>query len=255
MLPEPHNTRILKLLLHFGHWHGLAKLRLHTDEMLDKLDELTTTLGNDLRVFKSTTCAAFETKELRKEASARRRRQTARTSVANATGASVPHQPPATVPMARKHREFNMNTYKTHSLGDYVETIRWLGTTDSYSTESVSCLSQHTVRMLMHFAKGELEHRNPKGRYKRTSKKNFKKQLVQIERRQARLRRIQKAAATGAYYKAADEQEPPLLHDPSTHHHIGLSENLPQHIGTFIREHIDYPGISVSNMLLLLPPA
>lgn len=31
----------------------------------------------------------------------------------------------------------NLNTYKVHSLGDYVEAIRRYGTTDSFSTEMV----------------------------------------------------------------------------------------------------------------------
>jgi hypothetical protein len=37
-----------------------------------------------------------------------------------------------------KQKKFNLKTYKTHSLGDYVQTIRMYGTTDSYSTEPVS---------------------------------------------------------------------------------------------------------------------
>lgn len=42
------------------------------------------------------------------------------------------------VPKAgRKPKTFNLNTYKHHSLGDYLETIRQRGTTDSFSTESV----------------------------------------------------------------------------------------------------------------------
>ena len=40
--------------------------------------------------------------------------------------------------IARKQKKFNLNTYKTHSLGDYVQTIQMYGTTDSYSTEPVS---------------------------------------------------------------------------------------------------------------------
>lgn len=32
----------------------------------------------------------------------------------------------------------NLDTYKVHSLGDYVETIRKYGTCDSYTTEMVS---------------------------------------------------------------------------------------------------------------------
>ncbi len=44
----------------------------------------------------------------------------------------------------------------------------------------------------------ELEHRSPKSRYRRTSHKQFEKQLGHIERRQARIRRIrQKLNASG----------------------------------------------------------
>jgi hypothetical protein len=33
----------------------------------------------------------------------------------------------------------NLLTYKLHALGDYVRSIRLFGTTDSYSTQIVSC--------------------------------------------------------------------------------------------------------------------
>lgn len=134
LLPEPHNFQILQLLFHFGHWHGLAKLRLHSNTMLEVLDELTTILGKGLRTFQSTTCTAFHTKELRKEASARHRRQATKTGANKGSAAlDAPTIPTST----RRSKQFNLNTYKTHSLGDYVEAIRRYGTTDSYSTESV----------------------------------------------------------------------------------------------------------------------
>lgn len=38
----------------------------------------------------------------------------------------------------QQRKTLNLNTYKDHALGDYVETIRHYGTVDSYSTESVS---------------------------------------------------------------------------------------------------------------------
>jgi hypothetical protein len=44
----------------------------------------------------------------------------------------------AKIPVGRRKKTFNLNTYKAHALGDYVETIRRCGTTDSYSTEPVS---------------------------------------------------------------------------------------------------------------------
>jgi hypothetical protein len=61
LLPKPHNTYILKLLFELGHWHGLAKLRMHTDVTLEILSPVTTSLGNSLRTFEEKTCAAFET--------------------------------------------------------------------------------------------------------------------------------------------------------------------------------------------------
>lgn len=147
LLPEPHNSQICKLLFHFAHWHGLAKLRLHSDDTLKLLDDETTELGDHLRKFQSNTCAAFQTKELGKEASARHRRQakqdhksrkkpTARNSTTSQENAATGDQAPQ-----RKPKEFNLNTYKMHALGDYVETIRQYGTTDSYSTELVRWLN------------------------------------------------------------------------------------------------------------------
>ena len=61
LLPEPHNTHILKLLFELAHWHGLAKLCMHTDVTLDLLSLATASLGNSLCAFEEKTCAAFET--------------------------------------------------------------------------------------------------------------------------------------------------------------------------------------------------
>jgi hypothetical protein len=58
-----------------AHWHGLAKLHLHTDATLDIMDNGTLLLGQALRDFKTNTCSAFTTRELRKEVNARNRRQ------------------------------------------------------------------------------------------------------------------------------------------------------------------------------------
>jgi hypothetical protein len=67
---------VLQLLFVTAHWHGLAKLRMHTDVTLDIMDAATSDLGKKLRAFQQNTCAAFETRELRREANARIRRQT-----------------------------------------------------------------------------------------------------------------------------------------------------------------------------------
>jgi hypothetical protein len=65
----------LDLLFIFAHWHGLAKLRQHTDLSLGILESTTSALGQALRVFQEKLCPAFDTKELKREAAARERQQ------------------------------------------------------------------------------------------------------------------------------------------------------------------------------------
>ncbi|EDQ99293.1 uncharacterized protein LACBIDRAFT_335113 [Laccaria bicolor S238N-H82] len=182
---------------------------LHTDLTLGILESTTSALGQALHDFQEKLCLAFDTKELKREAAARQRQQAKKASVpvnksalagaatSNDTDINTATVEPHTMqgalsltdsadgsttsrkatqaklPPGRRKKTLNLNTYKAHALGDYVETIQRYGTTDSYSTEP-----------------SELELRNPKSRYKRTSRKKFIKQLTEIERRQAQLRRI-----------------------------------------------------------------
>lgn len=76
LLPEEHNENLLTLLFHLGHWHALAKLRMHTEISLSIMDEVTIALGKSLRDFREKTCSAYDTKELQREAGTRRKRQT-----------------------------------------------------------------------------------------------------------------------------------------------------------------------------------
>ena len=75
LLPEPHNSAILRLLYFCNHWHGLAKLRMHTDHTLEILDQTTTALGTEFRAFSNNTCSKFNTRELHREVEARKRHQ------------------------------------------------------------------------------------------------------------------------------------------------------------------------------------
>ena len=205
LLPEPHNSTILGLLFTCAHWHGLAKLRAHTDSTLCILDETTVDIGTEFRAFTAKTCAAFDTRELSHEVEARKRRglkkgrkkpasngQSVSGDQARPSAQSVPGElaPPNSQPMPGEHlqvaseeqvapnaqstsrnqtvfnvqvatndqpngtsvpnstdcrrhngpkrRKFNLRVYKYHALGDYAETIRRFGTTDSFSTEPVS---------------------------------------------------------------------------------------------------------------------
>lgn len=193
------------MLYLLAYWQGLAKLRLHTEDTLAILDNITRSLGISLRAFKKDTCSIYKTRELPSEAASRSRREARRqqkprhpanlatipgesncpitsnnpwssnSTAQKGKGKEILHG--VTAPMSRniskniihiwdshhlytpaaeigvevskveaasapqysrKPRDFNLNTYKLHSLGDYTDTIRQYGSTDSYSTQLVS---------------------------------------------------------------------------------------------------------------------
>jgi hypothetical protein len=149
LLPDAHNKILLDLLFIMAHWHGLAKLRMHSDLTLEILDQQTTDLGEKFRHFKSKVCTAYYTQELNCEVDARSRRQAkdvarrTESSMANekGTGANAKgkqKEDPRLPRQPRRKKSLNIQTYKFHALGDYVASIRRFGTTDSYSTEPVS---------------------------------------------------------------------------------------------------------------------
>lgn len=137
------------LLFELAHWHGLAKLHMHTDVTLDIASHVTRSLGNSLRTFEEKTCAAFETRELERERAARQRRQEkSATNMASDARKLTPLDSNARS-KAQKLKGFNLSTYKYHALGDYVDTIRRFGTTDSYSTQPVSFSMMICIALLM----------------------------------------------------------------------------------------------------------
>ncbi|KAG2113778.1 uncharacterized protein F5147DRAFT_770419 [Suillus discolor] len=234
LLPEPHNTIVLKLLFNMLHWHGLAKLRMHSDLTLDIMDQVTTTLGYQFHDFNMHVCCAYDTRELRQEVEARNRqcvkqavkssatqkgKQTARAGKQRAM--SEEDHPAKPAKSVHHTKLFNFQTYKFHALGDYVATIRQYGTCDSFSTEP-----------------GELKHHSPKARYCRTDRKLFIKQLARIERRQARIHRITYRVSVHPHIEVAE-----LATSPHVHHHIGLSQLSPVHIGSVLRTHQGDPAI------------
>jgi hypothetical protein len=122
----------MDVLFALAEWHTLAKLKMHTDPTIGLLRFATKELGRLLRRFKCEVCPDYETRELPSEEAARGRRQARK--AANGKGK-------ATAPAARtspKKKEYNLETYKGHSLGDYVSAILWAGTSDSWSTQPAS---------------------------------------------------------------------------------------------------------------------
>jgi hypothetical protein len=165
LLPDEHNKIVLDLLFIMAHWHGLAKLRMHSDLTLQILDQQTTDLGEQFRQFKNKVCAAYQTQELNREVDAWSRRQLKEAAkrgekgkandIVRGTAARKPRtggnaqgkqhvsqeqsQDTPLPKLPRRKKSFNLQTYKFHALGDYVACICRFGTTDSYSTEPVSC--------------------------------------------------------------------------------------------------------------------
>jgi hypothetical protein len=120
---------------------------MHSDLTSDIMDDVTASLGEAFRHFSDNICPKHNTKELAREANARRRRQSKKP---NPTKKGRPSDGKKT---------FNLCTYKYHSLDDYCRTIRWLGTTESYSTAVVSVnelykisLAQRTPRVNLSIA-------------------------------------------------------------------------------------------------------
>ena len=133
----------MDVLFVLAHWHALAKLRQHTDLSLDILESVTVHLGKVLRDFQENTCTAYDTRELKREMAARMRKSESKSSSLSEPPAPDPDTTSAASSKPRKgtgrlHKALNLNTYKDHALGDYVESIRQNGTVDSYSTEMVN---------------------------------------------------------------------------------------------------------------------
>ncbi|KIK14841.1 hypothetical protein PISMIDRAFT_79551, partial [Pisolithus microcarpus 441] len=135
LLPEPHNGQIIKLLFVLAHWHGLVKLRMHTDETLNILEHVTWDLGNRLRSFADETCSAFSTRELQRETESHMIRQ-ARLKGGSSARFQINAAAPGTTTSCHS-KVLNLCTYKLHALGDYVSQIRLYGTTDSFLTQPV----------------------------------------------------------------------------------------------------------------------
>ena len=135
LLSEKDENDVLDLIFILATWHAYAKLRLHTDHTLASFDALTKPLGVALRHFGGKFSDRFNTRELPKEADARRRRADASKSMTKTT---------TNRKASSGHVRFNLSTYKLHALGDYANTIRRRGTTDSYSTQMVRVFSINT---------------------------------------------------------------------------------------------------------------
>jgi hypothetical protein len=109
-------------------FQAYVKLRLHTEATVKSLESVTIALCQALRRFSTDVCSHYQTNELPREVAARARRESK----------SSLHKEHASPSAPVKKKEFNMNTIKIHCLPDYAVHIRRFGTTDSYTTQTVS---------------------------------------------------------------------------------------------------------------------
>ncbi|KAI0323247.1 hypothetical protein GY45DRAFT_1264953, partial [Cubamyces sp. BRFM 1775] len=190
---------VLDLLFTLATWHALAKLRLHSESTLNRLEQATTVLGDTLRKFKRKVCGAFSTKELPKETIARFRRVKAGSKGTAAT------------PGCTKTKVFNMSTYKLHRLGDYATTIRHFGTVENTTTQT-----------------SELEHRRLKRFYARTNKNmKFARQIARHQWREQLLNAIHRRMTGQPSKKNAKAQKLRARHHRPLHLGFEDSEALP----------------------------
>ncbi|KAA1479425.1 hypothetical protein DENSPDRAFT_862027 [Dentipellis sp. KUC8613] len=222
LLPEPHNGMVLDLLFCLAVWHAYAKLRLHTETTVKSLEHCTRVLGFTLREFVKTTCSAFITMELPQEEAARGRRAAAMAAK------GIKEKAHAALP-GKRHRKFNLCTYKIHALGHYAPTILEKGPSDIYSTQI-----------------GELEHRRVKRFYARTNKSGFVMQITKHQRRERLLHNVylqapklakdSKSSHGGAIVNFS-EPEPLPKTAPDVHYHIARTARYSLELSTWLSTH------------------
>ena len=126
--PPSHDESTQPLLFQLAEWHTLAKLHLHTEEILTLLHQALHWMSDQLHKFKEQTYSKFNISKLPQEATQRKRREV--------TGAEASTRKQLLC-SGRLPITFNLNTYKTHALGIYKRMIRSYGTTNSYNTQVV----------------------------------------------------------------------------------------------------------------------
>ncbi|KAG8713124.1 hypothetical protein FRC09_019071 [Ceratobasidium sp. 395] len=155
---EPART----LIFLFASWHGLAKSQLHTKVTLKMLESLKSKLGLTLQNFAKLT-ESLDVRETPQEYARWQKQYKSSKAKSSAKGKQVTKKAASEGGNGRRRCVLNLNTYKTHSMGDYVPNIEEFGTTDSYSTQI-----------------GKLTIQRIKAQYKQTNWRNEVEQMTRI---------------------------------------------------------------------------
>ncbi|KAL1711752.1 hypothetical protein EV715DRAFT_268357 [Schizophyllum commune] len=216
LLPAAFNRKLQNLLYRTAEWHAAAKLRMHTDATLVLLDELTREFGKLAREFEELSAVEFKTVETPKEATARARR--ALTKTAAAAGRPAPtNAEVAAAPKGRKPKRLNLCTYKFHALGDYVQTIKTYGTTDSYSTQMARTPRTYACIDLTHACR----------LYQLTNKKDA---MVQVAKKYERVDFFRQAEKFEMKDLAKASLKKPYVISDSTSDHFDMPRVFPNRV-------------------------
>lgn len=71
--------------------------------------------------------------------------------------------------------------------------------------------------------------------------------MTQIERRQARIRRIRERLSAGTKHQAAVDIDSAT--SPNARYHIGKSQNEPEHLIAFVQNNAGDPAVKVNPMV------
>jgi hypothetical protein len=211
---------LLRLLYKAAEWHALAKLRMHTDSTLDLLKAVTREFGHLIRQFRDKTSDEFNTVELPRESGTQKGGR-----------------------RSSKKKKLNLNTYKFHSLGDYVATIRLFGTTDSYSTQVVSSVFHCIIAIKLNPLQGELAHRLVKRLYGLTNKKDAPEQIARHYQRAHHFNRSEYTGSSKPHESAPEHDN--ADDSPEFHHTITDSRNNPVELASFSSHSTKDPAAKV----------
>ncbi|KAG1838714.1 hypothetical protein DFJ58DRAFT_733659 [Suillus subalutaceus] len=239
LLPSLYNEPLLDLLFELAMWHGLAKLRMHTDMTLNFLDLSTTRRGQFLRNFMKATAKEYVMKDLPSEEAARGHRKA--NKAAKGTGNSTDQGP--------RRSGQQMSSPKLHALGDYVEAIQKFGTSNNYSTQP-----------------GECEHRRVKWFYPCVSKAKFTAGIAKQQRRERILfkmaegspyekkgkgkqdagkqKRVLQLSSPDAPALRFEDSQPLPYSDPQNHYHISTSTRYHINIYKWLAQHKSDPALN-----------
>jgi hypothetical protein len=136
MLSIPFNSLVQDLLYILATWHTYSKSCIHTKTSVSRLELATKTLGHLLCVFACET-AKMDIQETpgEQEADAQQERQADKMCLELG---KVPQTKETSA--SRTCKTFNLITAKLHLLGHVAAQIQMFGTSNNYSTQTVSCI-------------------------------------------------------------------------------------------------------------------